>query len=100
MPVGTGEAERKPGGAPFAPLKDRGEKRMTSNVPPMQGQQTMPSMQGQQTMPSMQGQPVTGMPDDVYGLVSIIYLVMKGGATTESYIQDAQRSGDNDLLVF
>jgi len=73
---------------------------MSSNVPPMQGQQTMSSMQGQQTTRPMQGQPVTGMPDHVYDLVSIIYHAMKSGATTQSYIQDAQQSGDNDLLVF
>ena len=62
-----------------------------SNVPPVQGQQTAPQMQGQ---------PVTGMPDHLYDVVSIIYHAMKSGATTQSYIQDAQQAGDNDLLLF
>ena len=51
----------------------------------------------------MQGQPAptgTGMPDHLYDLVSVVYHGMKSGTTTQSYIQDAQQAGDNDLLVF
>ena len=48
----------------------------------------------------MQGQQATGMPNQLYDLVSIIYHAMKSGATNQQYVQDAQQAGDNDLLVF
>ncbi|HEV8192946.1 MAG TPA: hypothetical protein VGP82_15885 [Ktedonobacterales bacterium] len=47
-----------------------------------------------------QGQQATGMPNHLYDLVSILYHAMESAASNQTYIQDAQQAGDNDLLQF
>ncbi|HEX8035210.1 MAG TPA: hypothetical protein VF510_15255 [Ktedonobacterales bacterium] len=59
----------------------------------------MSSSMGQQTSASM-GQPPTGMSNETYDLVSILYHALENGFTSDRYIQDAQQAGDNDLVQF
>lgn len=59
----------------------------------------MSSSMGQQTSASM-GQSSTGMANETYDLVSILYHALKSGSTSQQYIQDAQQAGDNDLVQF
>ena len=46
------------------------------------------------------GQSTTGIPDQLYDLVSVLYHSLESGATNQKYIQDAQKTGDNDLVQF
>lgn len=46
------------------------------------------------------GQSSTGMSDQLYDLVSVLYHSLESGATNQKYIQDAQKTGDNDLVQF
>ena len=46
------------------------------------------------------GQSVTGIPDHLFDLVSVLYHALKSGTTYQTYIQDAQQSGDKDLVQF
>ncbi|HKV84598.1 MAG TPA: hypothetical protein VJN88_08580 [Ktedonobacterales bacterium] len=46
------------------------------------------------------GQSSTGMSNQLYDLVSVLYHSLESGATNQKYIQDAQQSGDNDLVQF
>lgn len=39
-------------------------------------------------------------PDETYALVSIIYHSLQGAETTSKYIEDARRSGDDELVSF
>jgi hypothetical protein len=48
----------------------------------------------------MQGQGATGTPNFVYDLVSVFYHALESGNTIQQYIQDAQQSGNNDLVQF
>jgi hypothetical protein len=59
----------------------------------------MSSSMGQQTSASM-GQAPTGISNETYDLVSILYHALKSGSTSDRYIQDAQQAGDNDLVQF
>lgn len=59
----------------------------------------MSSSMGQQTSASM-GQSPTGMTNETYDLVSILYHALKSGSSSQQYIQDAQQAGDNDLVQF
>src|SRR5690348_788701 len=47
-----------------------------------------------------QGQGATGTPNFVYDLVSVLYHSLESGSTIQQYIQDAQQSGNNDLVQF
>ena len=51
-----------------------------------------------------QSQPVTRggalQPDETYALISIIYHALQGAETTGKYIEDARRSGDDELVSF
>jgi hypothetical protein len=39
-------------------------------------------------------------PDETYALISIIYHALQGAETTGKYIEDARRSGDDELVSF
>lgn len=43
---------------------------------------------------------VTGTRDENYNLVSVLYHLLKGAATVEQYIRDAQEAGDQELVRF
>jgi hypothetical protein len=47
-----------------------------------------------------EGQPVTGTPDELYDLVSVLYHTLQGGETSQRYIDDARRAGDDELASF
>ncbi|MCU0568867.1 MAG: hypothetical protein MUF49_20000 [Oculatellaceae cyanobacterium Prado106] len=42
----------------------------------------------------------SGMRDDNYDLVSVLYHALEGAATHDIYIEDAEESGDSELLEF
>jgi hypothetical protein len=42
----------------------------------------------------------TGTPDHYYDLISVLYHALQGGETSQQYINDAQRAGDNELAEF
>jgi len=45
-------------------------------------------------------QPVTGMRDEHYDLVSVLYHALQGGETSQIYIDDARKAGDDELAAF
>lgn len=47
-----------------------------------------------------QGQGATGTPNFVFDLVSVLYHSLESGSKIQQYIQDAQQSGNNDLVQF
>ncbi len=59
-----------------------------------QAPKAMPS----KAMPSTSGELSTE--DQVYGLVSVLYHALQGAETNEQYIDDAERSGDDELVKF
>lgn len=46
------------------------------------------------------GSQTTGTSNDTYDLVSVLYHLLEGAQTYGKYIQDAQQSGDQDLVQF
>lgn len=42
----------------------------------------------------------TGTPDPHYNLVSVLYHALEGGSTIDTYIQDAEGAGDQELADF
>ena len=46
------------------------------------------------------GQGGTGTPDPHYNLVSVLYHALEGGSTIDTYIQDAEGEGDEELAEF
>jgi hypothetical protein len=46
------------------------------------------------------GETHTGTRDEHYNLVSVLYHCLETASTCDTYIQDAQQSGDNDLAQF
>lgn len=46
------------------------------------------------------GKSVTGVSDDVYNLVSILYHDLQGSENYARYAEDAERSGDAELVDF
>jgi hypothetical protein len=42
----------------------------------------------------------TGTSNELYNLVSIMYHALQGAQTYETYIKDAEQSGDRDLAQF
>ena len=42
----------------------------------------------------------TGTRDEHYNLISVLYHLLEGAATSEQYIQDAQEAGDQELAQF
>jgi hypothetical protein len=50
--------------------------------------------------PGLARQPDEPTEDHVYGLVSVLYHALQGVQATEQYMDDAERSGDADLVRF
>src|SRR5690348_9349178 len=50
--------------------------------------------------PNLAKQPGEPTEDQVYGLVSVLYHALQGVQATEQYMDDAERSGDADLVRF
>jgi hypothetical protein len=42
----------------------------------------------------------TGMRDEMYDVVSVLYHALQGGETCQQYLQDAQETGDQKLVQF
>ena len=40
------------------------------------------------------------LPDDTFGVVSVLYHALQGSETIQQYIEDARESGDEDLIEF
>jgi hypothetical protein len=69
----------------------------TSGAPNMSSTSSTPSTS---STSSAMGQGATGMPNYLYDLVSVLYHSLKSGTTNQKYLQDAQQSGNNDLVQF
>jgi hypothetical protein len=48
----------------------------------------------------MTSEPITGIRDEHYDLVSVLYHVSQGGETTTQYLRDAEEAGDQELIDF
>ena len=46
------------------------------------------------------GERATGTPDHHYDLVSVLYHALQGGETSQMYIDDARKAGDEELAAF
>jgi rubrerythrin len=46
------------------------------------------------------GENVTGVRDEHYNLVSILYHALQGAETYDTYIRDAEGAGDQELAQF
>jgi hypothetical protein len=46
------------------------------------------------------GERVTGTPDQQYDLISVLYHALQGGETSQQYIDDARRAGDDELAGY
>ena len=46
------------------------------------------------------GDKVTGVRDEHYNLVSILYHALQGAETCDTYINDAEGAGDQELVQF
>ena len=46
------------------------------------------------------GDKVTGVKDEHYNLVSILYHALQGAETYDTYIRDAEGAGDQELVQF
>ena len=46
------------------------------------------------------GERATGTPDEQYDLVSVLYHALHGGETSQQYIDDARKAGDDELAAF
>jgi hypothetical protein len=42
----------------------------------------------------------TGTKDEQYNLISVLYHALQGADTCATYLQDAERAGDQDLVPF
>src|SRR5215216_3651372 len=47
-----------------------------------------------------EGERATGTPNTIYDLSSVLFHALEGGASYDTYIQDAQREGDQELTEF
>jgi len=47
-----------------------------------------------------EGERATGTPNTIYDLSSVLFHALKGGASYDTYIEDAQREGDEELADF
>ena len=56
----------------------------------------MTSHQGATTMAEHK----TGVRDEIYNVVSVLYHALQGGETCMQYLQDAQETGDQQLVQF
>ena len=48
----------------------------------------------------MAGQKKTGARNEEYNLVSVLYHALKGASTCETFVQDAERAGNPQLVEF
>jgi rubrerythrin len=46
------------------------------------------------------GEQITGVRDEHYALVSILYHALQGAETYQMYITDAEQAGDQELVQF
>jgi hypothetical protein len=46
------------------------------------------------------GERATGVPNTIYDLSSVLFHSLEGGASYDTYIQDAEREGDEELTEF
>ncbi len=46
------------------------------------------------------GERATGTPDTIYDLSSVLFHALQGGASYDTYIEDAEREGDEELTEF
>jgi hypothetical protein len=46
------------------------------------------------------GERATGTPDHHYDLISVLYHALQGGETSQLYIEDARKAGDEELTTF
>src|SRR5215203_6590845 len=46
------------------------------------------------------GERATGIPNTIYDLSSVLFHSLEGGASYDTYIQDAEREGDEELTEF
>jgi hypothetical protein len=46
------------------------------------------------------GERATGTPNTIYDLSSVLYHALEGGASYDTYIEDAEREGDQELADF
>lgn len=60
----------------------------------------MSSVSGQTQGQSQTGGNVTGTPDHIFNLVSVLYHALESSTTNQKYIQDAKQAGNNDLVQF
>lgn len=46
------------------------------------------------------GERATGTPNTIYGLSSVLFHALEGGASYDAYVEDAEREGDEELTEF
>jgi hypothetical protein len=46
------------------------------------------------------GERATGTPNTIYDLSSVLFHALEGGASYDTYIEDAEREGDGELADF
>src|SRR5215217_6207256 len=47
-----------------------------------------------------EGERATGTPNTIYDLSSVLFHALEGGASYDTYVEDAQREGDQELTEF
>src|SRR5919199_831465 len=47
-----------------------------------------------------EGERATGTPNTIYDLSSVLFHALEGGASYDTYIEDAEREGDEELTEF
>ena len=47
-----------------------------------------------------EGERATGTPNVIYELSSVLFHALEGGASYDTYIEDAEREGDQELVEF
>ncbi len=47
-----------------------------------------------------EGERATGTPNTIYDLSSVLFHALEGGASYDTYIEDAERAGDQELAEF
>jgi len=47
-----------------------------------------------------EGQRATGASNPIYNLSSVLFHALQGGASYDTYIEDAEREGDRELVEF
>jgi hypothetical protein len=47
-----------------------------------------------------EGERATGTPNTIYDLSSVLFHALEGGASYDTYIEDAERAGDQELADF